>query len=192
VAHEARHETVGAIGSVARLKETAMSLESMRLEESAPEAAHPAERGTTTVHDEVMLGQSAEEEFVDGDPPPRPEPVGAGVHLIADLWGASRLDDLAAAEQALRLSVDAADAKLLYIYMHHFGPNAGVSGVAVLAESHISIHTWPERNYAAVDAFMCGHCDPRRTLPIITRMFQPKRTVVKVYLRGANPRNGPD
>ena len=40
-----------------------------------------------------------------------------------------------------------------------------ISGVLVLAESHISIHTWPERNYAALDVFMCGACDPYKCIP---------------------------
>jgi S-adenosylmethionine decarboxylase len=108
----------------------------------------------------------------------------AGTHLIVDLWGASRLDDLAAAEGAIRLAIDAAGATLLYIHMHHFGPNAGVSGVAILAESHISIHTWPERDYAALDVFMCGRCDPRLTLPIMKKVFKPTRTVIHLYARG--------
>jgi len=49
---------------------------------------------------------------------------------------------------------------LLHIHLHHFSHNGGVSGVAVLAESHISVHTWPERDYAAIDVFMCGHTSP--------------------------------
>ena len=59
----------------------------------------------------------------------------AGTHLIIDLLGAERLDDLAHIEQALRDSVEAARATLLHIHLHHFTPNGGVSGVAVLAES---------------------------------------------------------
>ena len=73
----------------------------------------------------------------------------AGTHLIIDLWQASRLDDLAHVEQALREATIRAGATLLNIDLHHFTPNGGISGVAVLAESHISIHTWPERAYAA-------------------------------------------
>jgi S-adenosylmethionine decarboxylase len=60
--------------------------------------------------------------------------------------------------------VDAAQATLLHIHVHHFQPN-GISGVAVLAESHISIHTWPEVGYAAMDVFMCG----RRSTPVGSR-----------------------
>ena len=57
----------------------------------------------------------------------------AGTHLIIDLWGASRLDELDHIEATLREAVDAAGATLLHIHLHHFTPNGGVSGVAVLA-----------------------------------------------------------
>src|SRR5215831_11923237 len=83
----------------------------------------------------------------------------AGVHLIVDLHGAEGLDDIDLIEMTLRRCVDAAQATLLHIHLHHFHPN-GVSGVAVLAESHISIHTWPDSRYAALDVFMCGKAIP--------------------------------
>lgn len=83
----------------------------------------------------------------------------SGVHLIIDLYGAEKLNDLAYIEAAMRRCVDAAGATLLHIHLHPFEPN-GISGVAVLAESHISVHTWPEDNYAAFDVFMCGDTKP--------------------------------
>ncbi|HEU0044813.1 adenosylmethionine decarboxylase [Sphingomonas sp.] len=79
-----------------------------------------------------------------------------GTHLLADLSGCSGLDDAARVELALREAVAAASATLLDVRLHHFGPGQGVTGVALLAESHISIHTWPEHGYAAVDIFLCG------------------------------------
>jgi S-adenosylmethionine decarboxylase len=79
-----------------------------------------------------------------------------GQHLIADLWGCHGLADPAVIEDALRSAATAAGATLLDLKLHHFGPQQGVTGVALLAESHISIHTWPERGYAAVDIFLCG------------------------------------
>ena len=75
-------------------------------------------------------------------------------------------------------------ATLLHIHLHHFTPNGGVSGVAVLAESHISIHTWPERGYAALDVFMCGAAEPQRSVDVLRAAFQPKRLVVGEHLRG--------
>ena len=108
----------------------------------------------------------------------------AGTHLIIDLWGARNLDDLDVVEQALRESVAASGATLLHIHLHHFTPNQGVSGVAVLAESHISIHSWPERGYAALDVFMCGDARPYEAVPILRRAFAPERIEVEEYLRG--------
>jgi S-adenosylmethionine decarboxylase len=107
----------------------------------------------------------------------------AGVHLIVDLHGAERLDDLDHIEATLRRCVQAARATLLHIHLHHFQPN-GVSGVAVLAESHISIHTWPEAGYAALDVFMCGSADPDQCIPVLREAFSAKRLAVSELLRG--------
>ena len=107
----------------------------------------------------------------------------AGVHLIVDLHGANGLDDIDLIETTLRRCVDAAGATLLHIRLHHFSPN-GVSGVAVLAESHISIHSWPEANYAALDIFMCGKADPDKCVPVLREAFNPKRLAVSEILRG--------
>jgi len=101
----------------------------------------------------------------------------AGVHLIVDLHGAEGLDDIDLIEATLRRAVDAARATLLHIHVHHFQPN-GVSGVAVLAESHISIHSWPERNYAALDVFMCGNAEPDKCIPVLRQAFKPGRVAV--------------
>jgi len=108
----------------------------------------------------------------------------AGTHLIVDLIGAERLDDLDHVERTLRDCVEAAGATLLHIHLHHFTPNGGVSGVAVLAESHISIHSWPECGYAALDVFMCGSAAPERTIDVLRRAFRPARLVIGEHLRG--------
>jgi S-adenosylmethionine decarboxylase len=108
----------------------------------------------------------------------------AGTHLIIDLWGAHNLDDIPRMEQAFRDAVRDCKATLLHIHMHHFQPNGGISGVAVLAESHISVHTWPERNYAAFDLFMCGDSEPQKAIPIFEKAFRPDRVVVTEHLRG--------
>ena len=111
----------------------------------------------------------------------------AGTHLIVDLWEAERLDDLAHVEAALRDCVEAAGATLLHIHLHHFTPNQGVSGVAVLAESHISVHTWPERGYAALDVFMCGDTNPHAAVQVLRKAFCAKRVAVSEHLRGRAP-----
>lgn len=109
----------------------------------------------------------------------------AGTHLIVDLWGADRIDDLAYVEDTLRECVEAAEATLLHIHLHHFTPNDGISGVAVLAESHISIHSWPETGYAALDIFMCGEAKPHRAVEVLRRRFNPSQVVVEEVRRGS-------
>ena len=108
----------------------------------------------------------------------------AGTHLIVDLWGAKRLEDLEHMERALRGCVDVARATLLHIHLHHFTPSFGISGVAVLAESHISVHTWPERDYAAFDIFMCGDARPHEALAVLEAAFAPEETKVTEIQRG--------
>ena len=108
----------------------------------------------------------------------------AGTHLIIDLWGASRLDDLELMERSLREAVVASGATLLHIHLHHFSPNGGVSGVAVLAESHISIHTWPECGYAALDVFMCGDAKPHAAIDVLKQAFSPAAVNLGEHKRG--------
>jgi S-adenosylmethionine decarboxylase len=108
----------------------------------------------------------------------------AGVHLIIDLWGGERLDDLAYVEATILDCVEAAGATLLNIDLHHFTPNNGVTGVAMLKESHISIHTWPEINYAAVDIFMCGNAEPDKAVEVLREAFPTGRLEITELLRG--------
>jgi S-adenosylmethionine decarboxylase len=108
----------------------------------------------------------------------------AGTHLIIDLWGAKRLDEIAHIEAALKECVTAAGATLLHVHLHHFSPNGGVSGVAVLAESHISIHTWPECDYAALDVFMCGDAKPHAAIEVLKRAFEPATVNLGEHKRG--------
>jgi S-adenosylmethionine decarboxylase len=108
----------------------------------------------------------------------------AGTHLLVELWNAKNLGDMAVTDQALRDSVVASGATLLHIHLHHFGQDAGLSGVAVLAESHISIHTWPERGYAALDIFMCGDADPYKAIPVLKQAFEPGTLTLAEHKRG--------
>ena len=113
-----------------------------------------------------------------------PEMTFAGIHLIVDIWGASGLTDMKRIEDALRGSAKISDATLIHIHLHRFTPSGGISGMAILAESHISIHTWPEREYAAIDLFMCGDKQPELALPVLKRAFLAKRIEVKTLRRG--------
>ncbi len=110
--------------------------------------------------------------------------VFAGNHLIIDLWGASQLDDLQHMETAMRSAVERSKATLLHIHLHHFSPNGGISGVAVLAESHISVHTWPENDYAAFDVFMCGDAKPEEAVHVFNEFFSPDNHQVTNLKRG--------
>ena len=108
----------------------------------------------------------------------------AGSHLIVDLWEAEGLNERERIEGALIDAVTAAGATLLHIHLHTFEEGGGISGVAVLAESHISVHTWPEKGYAAFDVFMCGDAQPRKALDVFKRAFNPGRIVVGEHKRG--------
>ena len=108
----------------------------------------------------------------------------AGMHLLIDLWGASNLDCPELIDKTLCDGAIAAGATILHSHFHHFTPNGGVSGVVVLAESHISIHTWPERNFAAIDVFMCGACDPHRVIPFLQAAFGPSQIILDEQKRG--------
>ena len=110
--------------------------------------------------------------------------VFAGKHLLIDLWGASHLDDINYIRTTLENIVNECNATLLHIHLHQFTENGGISGVALLAESHVSIHTWPERDYAALDVFMCGQVSPAAAVPVLRKAFQPTSLQVKNYKRG--------
>lgn len=108
----------------------------------------------------------------------------AGKHLIVDLWGALHLDEVERMEAAMRTCVTVCGATLLHLHVHHFMPSGGVSGVAILAESHISVHTWPEFSYAAFDIFMCGDAKPELAVEVLQNAFSAASVEVKCLLRG--------
>ena len=113
-----------------------------------------------------------------------------GQHLIADLWGCDGLADPAVIEGALRSAATAAGATLLDLKLHHFGPQQGVTGVALLAESHISIHSWPEHGFAAVDIFLCGEAPGlSAALDCLVARLNAKRVTHTQIVRGGASRN---
>ncbi|ADM09691.1 S-adenosylmethionine decarboxylase [Parvularcula bermudensis HTCC2503] len=114
------------------------------------------------------------------------ERIYAGRHLTIDLYGASDLTDQSRMEQAFRDCVTACGATLLHLHVHTFLPSGGLSGVAVLAESHISVHTWPEAAYAAFDVFMCGDAEPERAVDILAQAFSATAVEVGTHYRGAD------
>lgn len=107
-----------------------------------------------------------------------------GQHLLVDLYGGKRLDDIAHIETTLRRSAEAAGATLLHLHLQPLVPTGGVTGVAVLAESHISIHSWPDEGYAALDVFMSGNAEPDRAVQVLKQAFQAGDVVVRAHKRG--------
>jgi S-adenosylmethionine decarboxylase len=109
----------------------------------------------------------------------------AGQHWLVEFYNTPRLDDESHIRDALLDAVMASGATLLKIDLHHFGEGRGITGVALLAESHISIHTWPEHGYAAIDVFMCGiNAQPQAALDVLVDLLKPERVETKKFARG--------
>lgn len=89
-----------------------------------------------------------------------------GLHLLGDLYGCTceqryLVDDQLLMEHCRQL-VAAAGLNALNALFHRFGTDAGVTGMIVLAESHMSLHTWPEEHYVTVDVYVCNHSADNR------------------------------
>lgn len=108
-----------------------------------------------------------------------------GTHLLADLSGIApeRLRDSTTLEHLLRAAARTAGAQVLHSHFHSFGSGMGVTGVVLLAESHISIHTWPECGFAAVDIFMCGAARPQLALDAIKEALQAPHCLLQSVRR---------
>lgn len=109
-----------------------------------------------------------------------------GTQLLIDLYGCQRclLDDRKAVEKALVEAARAAKATVVETVLHRFSPQ-GVSGVIVIAESHLAVHTWPEHGYAALDVFTCSDTlDPERIVQELRRAFSALRCESRMVMRG--------
>jgi S-adenosylmethionine decarboxylase len=107
-----------------------------------------------------------------------------GRHIILEMWGCQNLNSVDTAERALREMVTALEVNLLDLRVYPFSP-VGVTGVAIVSESHLVIHTWPEHGYAAVDIFTCGAPrDPQDAVQVLRRLFKPERIGVMEINRG--------
>lgn len=109
-----------------------------------------------------------------------------GVHWIADLCDCNSelLNDSAFISKALAGAVEYANATLLEEVKYEFTPQ-GVTAVCLLAESHISIHTWPEKGYAAVDIFTCGdHTAPEKACNYMADALESGQPKMRTVQRG--------
>ena len=111
-----------------------------------------------------------------------------GRHVLIELWQCnSRINDADSVREAIVKAVDAIGATILNLHVHAFEPQ-GVTGLALLAESHFSIHTWPEHGYLAADVFTCqtnAHSDD--AVAVLRQVFQPESVEVRELERGVNP-----
>jgi S-adenosylmethionine decarboxylase len=110
----------------------------------------------------------------------------SGNHVFLDFWEAEGLTDANFIEQALCNAAEACGATVLEIKLHVFGENSGITGVALLAESHITIHTWPEFAYAALDVFVCGKCQAEQAIEVLQALFKPATVKINRVMRGVH------
>jgi len=109
-----------------------------------------------------------------------------GRHLIADFYfcEAAFLDDPASLEQVMVEAAREAGAEVRQTSFYRFVPH-GVSGVVIISESHLAIHTYPEHGYAALDFFTCGRIvDPRTICELLVASFRPKVVATECLVRG--------
>ncbi|MDK2882029.1 MAG: S-adenosylmethionine decarboxylase [Bacillota bacterium] len=109
-----------------------------------------------------------------------------GRHILAEFFGCDGaiLDDVDAIERTLVDAALTAGAEVREVAFHRFSPQ-GVSGVVIISESHLAIHTWPELGYAAVDVFTCGDkVDPWVAYNYIASAFKADKVTAAEIKRG--------
>lgn len=144
--------------------------------------------GTTGAERPLRASAAALEAMVQADRSDhfirRDKRVFAGTHLIIEVMEATGLDSEPRIQAAFCKAAELCGASLMHIHTHKFSPQ-GVSGVAVLAESHMTVHTWPEIGYGAFDVFMCGDADPWKAVDVFKAAFETEDIAVRELLRGA-------
>ncbi len=114
-----------------------------------------------------------------------------GTHLLVELreCNAKILSNVKEVQTALINAAKIAEATIVEVAFHEFNP-FGISGMVIIAESHLSIHTWPEYKYAAVDIFTCGNTiKPEKAVSYLIEKFQSKNPSVVELKRGISPTN---
>lgn len=108
----------------------------------------------------------------------------AGTHLIIEVWNGKNFSSLQKIEEIFKNAINACGVTLLKIDLHKFSSSGGISGVAIIKESHISVHSWPEYKYAAMDIFVCGDINPYKAIPVIKAGFETEQIQVTEVKRG--------
>jgi len=109
-----------------------------------------------------------------------------GRHIIVEMWGCCKdtIDNVHIVKEILTKATESIKATLVDVVCHRFSPY-GVTGVAILAESHISVHTWPEYEYTAVDIFICSSTiNPHDAASYMAQAFCAKETSILEFKRG--------
>ena len=106
-----------------------------------------------------------------------------GTHIIAELFGCQKIDNLKFVGQSLKEAARICGATVLHTKLHRFSPQ-GVTGYILLAESHISVHTWPEHGYAAIDVFTCGLMDTEKAAHYLASQFGAQKVEIQKIMRG--------
>lgn len=109
-----------------------------------------------------------------------------GRHLLIEFYDCDQriIGNVQQVENIMVLAAKATKANIVDVVFHTFNPQ-GVSGVIVIAESHLAIHTWPEFNFASVDIYTCGEViNPWKALTILKRSFKAKNMNVLEIKRG--------
>lgn len=109
-----------------------------------------------------------------------------GKHILAEFWECNEetLKDIGFVENSMLEAAKCAKVTIVEKCFHQFSPY-GVSGVVVIAESHLAIHTWPEYKYAAVDFFTCNHnCNTDKALEYLKDKFNSKNVTIQLIQRG--------
>ena len=116
---------------------------------------------------------------------PREKYNALGRHILLELYDcpAHLLERPPTSEQFLLAAADKMQATVVSAHFHAFSPY-GVSGVVIIQESHLTIHTWPEHGYAAIDIFTCGHLLIEEGVQYLTAVFEAERHELREVARG--------
>ena len=118
--------------------------------------------------------------------PRTPDSASVGQQIVLDLYQCEteRFDDIDWVRRTLVEAAERANATIVQVIFHKFAP-WGISGVVVIAESHIAIHTWPEKRYAAIDVFTCGPVlDLERAVAYLVDAFRSQAPHLRHMTRG--------